>query len=131
MEHELEQELKNNFDNFRNLNNPNIEIFVDTLLSKILKYDDIRIYDISKKTVYKDNKPYFVTLEGGPDELFLKLMKSDKNIKYGLKISRKIHSNFINIKIFNNEKIIHIFDIYENNIQNDIKPVLNLPYFVN
>src|ERR1700741_5352757 len=111
---EIEQDLKKIFDNFRNLNNPDIDSFIDDLLYKLLKYDDIRTYDISKKTVYKNNKPYFVTLEGGPDNIFLELIKSNENIKYGLKISRKIHNNYINIKIFDNKKIIYTFDRREN-----------------
>lgn len=122
---EIEQDLKNIFANFKNLNNPDIDTFIDDILT-FFKYKDIRYYDISKKTIYKDNNPYLITLEGGPDTLFLNLIKSNKNIKYGLKISRKIHNNCINIKFFDNESIIYKFDIRENNIRNDIKCFNNL-----
>jgi methionine synthase II (cobalamin-independent) len=113
--------LENIFNNFIDLNDPNINNFLEIVLKEILKFQNVKEYNFSDiyspKTAYVNDKPYFVTLEGGPDKDIIDLIKSNENIEGGLKLNKKRYEEKINIIVFDKDgNNIETFDLFKNNI---------------
>jgi hypothetical protein len=110
------------FDNFDVLNN-NFDDFLKFFfnlynLTDIREYKNEALNVISDITVFKDNKPYIVTIIGGPDEDIISLIKNDKNrdIHFGIKIDKKRFYQEFYIKVFDqNCEIIKVYNINKEN----------------
>jgi methionine synthase II (cobalamin-independent) len=113
--------LENIFNNFIDLNDPNINNFLEIVLKELLNFQNVKEYkflDIySPKTAYINDEPYFVTLEGGPDKDIIDLIKSNENIEGGLKLNKKRYQEKINIIVFDKDgNSIETLDLFKNNI---------------
>lgn len=106
---ELQNKYKEACQDIYHLNSPKVDDFYKYLLN-LAGFNDIRKYEYSI-CIFVDNNPYFIILDGGPDEDAKSLILSNKNIIGGIKILRQI---------FNKRLLITYFNENGNSIKNNI-----------